>query len=72
MDKSRFSNLDKFNLKTEFDVPLKEYTSFKIGGRADVMVTVNDEEALRAAVLFSKENALPMFILTSLKFVLSL
>ncbi len=63
MDKSRFSNLDKYNLKTEFDVPLKEYTSFKIGGRADVMVTVNDEEALRAAVLFSEENALPMFIL---------
>ncbi|MBQ3378266.1 MAG: UDP-N-acetylmuramate dehydrogenase [Clostridia bacterium] len=63
MDKSSFSILDKYNLKTEFDVPLKEYTSFKIGGPADAMVTAYDDDALKAALAFAKKSRLPVFIL---------
>lgn len=45
------------------DEPMKNHTSFKIGGAADLYVTVNDMRQLCAAVDFADKNAIPLFIL---------
>ncbi|MBR2742903.1 MAG: UDP-N-acetylmuramate dehydrogenase [Clostridia bacterium] len=63
MDRRIFTHLDKYNLDISFDVPLCDYTSFKIGGPADVLIVPHDEDALKAALSFAKENELPMFVL---------
>ena len=63
MDRSILSPLLELNLEIEFDVPMKDYTSFKIGGPAECMVTPFDEEALAAVLRFAKENGIDTFIL---------
>lgn len=42
---------------------LSDYTSFKIGGKADVMVFPDTLEKIKAVVSFSDEQKLPVFIL---------
>lgn len=42
---------------------MKEYTSFKIGGNADILVTVKNIEEVKEVLEISKQNNCPIFIL---------
>ena len=46
-----------------FDEPLKNHSTFKIGGNAEILYIPKNEKALIAAVNFSKENDIPFHIL---------
>ena len=43
--------------------PMKNHTSFKIGGEADIFVKVKDISSLKYALSSAKENDVPVFIL---------
>lgn len=43
--------------------PMKNHTTFRIGGPADCFVTVNAEEELSSAVLFCKKNGIPYYLI---------
>lgn len=43
--------------------PLCKYTSFNIGGPADYLVTVNNEEELKQVIGLAKENKVPFYLL---------
>lgn len=45
------------------DVPMCDYTSFKIGGKADCVLFAKSEEQLVEAVKFCKENKVPYFVM---------
>lgn len=45
------------------DVPLREYTSFKIGGPADFLVTVDDAEGLGGVLKCCHRHQVPAFII---------
>lgn len=45
------------------DVPMKNHTSFRIGGCADVLCEVKDAAALRAVILLCREYGVPYFML---------
>lgn len=45
------------------DAPMKEYTSFKIGGPAKVLVCPGNEREIRLALSIAKENRVPVFLL---------
>lgn len=53
------------DLKIEYlcDCPMSLYTSFKIGGPADVMLKPNGVEQLKTALSLCKERNVPVFIL---------
>lgn len=42
---------------------MKEYTSFKIGGNADLLVTVKTKEEVESILKISKQNNCPIFVL---------
>lgn len=54
---------DKDIGKVLFDEPMKDHTSFKIGGPADVMIIPNSEEDLINAVKLCRENKVQFFIM---------
>ena len=43
--------------------PLSKHTTFRIGGNADMFVSVNNVEELKAVVTACNENDIPMFII---------
>lgn len=43
--------------------PLSKHTTFKIGGKAEMFVSVNNTEELKAVLIACKENDIPYFIL---------
>lgn len=43
--------------------PLKDLTTFKLGGNADLYFEAKTEEELSEAIAFAKENSLPYFIM---------
>ena len=45
------------------DEPMKNHTSFKIGGSADLFVTVMEKGQLTSVLRLCKDNAIPLFIL---------
>ncbi len=47
----------------KFDEPLSAHTSFRIGGRADVFILVNNEEELRRVLRFCEEHHLKLFLI---------
>lgn len=49
--------------KIIFDEPMKNHTSFKIGGKADEFVVVKSEEELKQATKYAKEKKLPIYII---------
>lgn len=63
MDKSIISPLLDLNLEISFGVPMKDYTSFKIGGPAECMITPYDEEALAAVFSCAAANKIETFVL---------
>ena len=50
-------------VKAEREVIMKEYTTFKIGGEADLFLSPSNEEQVAKLVKFCKENEIPYFIL---------
>lgn len=64
---SFFDNLcalcDELKCEYSTDAMLKDYTSFKIGGKADIMVFPDSVEKLPDIISFSHKNNIPVFIL---------
>lgn len=56
-----FCKLNKIEYKTK--EPMKLHTSFKIGGEADIFVTVSSTEELKGVILEAKRLGIPYFIL---------
>ena len=56
---------DTLNIKDKiiFDEPMKNHTSFKIGGKADQYIVVNSIEELSATLKYAKENKIPIYII---------
>lgn len=54
---------EKIGCKVVTDEPMKNHTSFKIGGPADLYVTVNEIEQLSAALTLAEECQIPLFVL---------
>jgi len=54
---------EKYSGEALFNEPLSSHCSFKIGGPAEILYTPFNEEALKAALRFSKENSLPCRVL---------
>jgi UDP-N-acetylmuramate dehydrogenase len=50
-------------MKIEENISLKELTTFKVGGNADFFCRVSSVDELKEAIVFSKENNLPIFVL---------
>jgi UDP-N-acetylmuramate dehydrogenase len=50
-------------LKIKEKIPLKEYTTFKIGGPARYFFVAENKEDLKNAILWAKKKKLPFFIL---------
>lgn len=46
-----------------FHEPLRNHTTFRVGGEADAFLSVGNEEELRKAVLFCEQSDVPYFIL---------
>ncbi|MDR7855824.1 UDP-N-acetylmuramate dehydrogenase [Tissierella sp.] len=49
--------------KILFDEPMKNHTTFKIGGPVDVMIIPRDEEELTKAIIFCRENNIDFLIM---------
>ena len=54
---------ESFGCEVKADEPMKNHTSFKIGGCADLFVTVGDERQLSSAIGLCKEKNIPLFVL---------
>lgn len=65
MEKSQLANLfiDKYLGRVLFDEPMKNHTSFKIGGPADVMIIPNNETELINAVKICRDNSIKFYII---------
>jgi len=44
-------------------IPLRDLTTFKVGGNARFFVSIRDEGEAKKAVLFAEKHALPLFVL---------
>jgi len=65
MEKNELINLfiDKNIGEVLFDEPMKNHTSFKIGGPADVMIIPSNEEELINAVKLCRDNNIDFYIM---------
>ncbi len=57
------SQLSAFKGRMLFDVPMKDYTSFKIGGNADVMAFPVDESDIIDVMQFAANKGFPVFVI---------
>jgi UDP-N-acetylenolpyruvoylglucosamine reductase len=57
------SLLERFGCEVRADEPMKNHTSFKIGGCADLFVTVGDDRQLSSVVALCNEKKIPLFVL---------
>ncbi|MBN2533978.1 MAG: UDP-N-acetylmuramate dehydrogenase [Spirochaetales bacterium] len=57
--------LKKINIQDNvlFDEPMKNHTTFRIGGPADVFVTPSTVQSLKTLVSFCRNNGIPFFLL---------
>lgn len=46
----------------KFNEPLRKYTSFRVGGKADILFFPKNEESLIEAIRIANENDIPIFI----------
>jgi len=64
INKELKDNLKKIcGSNVKFDKPLKEYTTFKIGGPADILVIPNSIRELKEVLVTIKDIEIPFFIL---------
>lgn len=61
MNKVLLETLEKHNISYRLGEPMSEHTSFKIGGKADIFITVDSAEKLILAVKALKEAKMPCF-----------
>lgn len=54
---------DKLGISYTMQEPMSKHTTFKIGGNADMFVSVSNTEQLKAVVTSCKDNDIPLFIL---------
>lgn len=54
---------EKIECEYSTSAVLSDYTSFKIGGKADVMVFPDTSEKIKSVVSFANEQKLPVFVL---------
>ena len=54
--------LNNYNCSIIFNAPMKEHTSFKMGGNADILINPKDDEAVKAILTFAKENDTPLTV----------
>lgn len=57
------SQLEAIGCEVKADEPMKQHTSFKIGGAADWFVTVHDERELREVLALARREEIPIFVL---------
>lgn len=55
--------IQRFKGKVLFSVPMSDYTSFRIGGPADVMAFPEDEADLKDIILFAESKGFPFYVL---------
>lgn len=55
--------LDKLNIEYTADVPMKEHTSFKIGGCADYFISVKNTDELKAVISLCRESETPYMLI---------
>ena len=53
----------KVSANVLFDEPMKLHTSFKIGGNADVFISVSDIDEIKAVVGLCKKEGVPYMIM---------
>ena len=57
------SLIESFGCEVRADEPMKNHTTFKIGGSADLFVTVCDNSQLVSVVRLCNEKEIPLFVL---------
>jgi UDP-N-acetylmuramate dehydrogenase len=63
MESNKF-DIKKYGiLNYRLDEPMKQHTSFKVGGPADIFFEPGDVEELKKTIRFVKENELPYYII---------
>ncbi len=55
--------LDHLNIDYSRDVPMKEHTSFKIGGNAEFFITAKTTDELKAVISLCRENNVPYMLI---------
>lgn len=65
MDKSFLEEIEAFAGKEAliFDEPLRNHTTFRVGGKADAFLSVKEEEQLKNTILLCNKYKVPFFIL---------
>ena len=63
MERKIFQKIKKELPEIKTNIPLREYTTFKIGGRAQYFFVAKNKEDLIKAILVAKKLKLPFFIL---------
>jgi UDP-N-acetylmuramate dehydrogenase len=70
--KEHFSDVDEYQkqivihmVKGEAikDAPMREYTTLRIGGKAELMVSPQDIESLRGVILFAQDSHIPYLVI---------
>ena len=56
-------SIKKERIKHSENEPMKNHTSFKIGGKADVFLCVKNTEELKRALVLSKKYGVPSFVI---------
>lgn len=57
------TKLEDLNIKYELNKPLKDFTTFKIGGPADILVKASTKEELIAIIRAAKTTSTPLIVL---------
>lgn len=60
-----YENLQKefTNMEIKKDEIMANHTSFKVGGKADILIKVKDVEELKYILKYSEENQIPLTII---------
>ena len=59
MEKEQKNKEKKLNIEQsqiKYDEPMKKHTTFKVGGNADIFITIKKEEELKEVCNFAKET----------------
>ena len=54
---------DEIKCEYSVDVPLKDYTSFKIGGKADIIAFPDTADKVIAVADFARSNSIPLLVI---------
>ena len=60
-NKEKKLNIEENQIK--YNEPMKKHTTFKVGGNADIFITIKKEEELKEVCKFAKETKTPIIII---------